>query len=48
VSNDGRYVFYGSDASNVFPGDTNNIRDTFVSEYKTIYLDPPSVITPSS
>lgn len=48
VSNDGKYVFYGSDASNVFPSDTNNIRDVFTAEYKTIYLDPPTIITPSS
>ncbi len=32
ISADGRYVAFGSDASNLVPGDTNGIRDIFVHD----------------
>jgi Domain of unknown function DUF11/WD40-like Beta Propeller Repeat len=35
ISADGRFVSFGSDASNLVPGDTNNARDTFVRDRAT-------------
>jgi Ca2+-binding RTX toxin-like protein len=32
ISADGRYVVFGSDASNLVPGDTNNLTDIFVHD----------------
>ena len=34
ISSDGRYVAFGSDASNLVPGDTNESRDVFVRDRK--------------
>ena len=35
ISGDGRYVAFSSDASNLVPGDTNNLRDVFVHDRVT-------------
>jgi Tol biopolymer transport system component len=35
ISGDGRYVAFGSDASNLVPGDTNNETDVFVYDRQT-------------
>ncbi len=35
ISGDGRFVVFSSDASNLVPGDTNNIRDIFVRDTLT-------------
>jgi archaellum component FlaF (FlaF/FlaG flagellin family) len=35
VSGDGRYVAFQSQASNLVPGDTNNVRDVFVHDRET-------------
>ena len=35
ISADGRYVAFGSDASNLVPGDTNGIGDFFVQDLLT-------------
>lgn len=35
ISSDGRYVAFGSDASNLVAGDTNNWRDVFVHDRQT-------------
>ena len=35
ISADGRYIAFESDASNLVPGDTNNVRDVFVHDRQT-------------
>jgi Tol biopolymer transport system component len=35
MSRDGRYVVFASDASDLVPGDTNNVRDIFVRDTQT-------------
>ncbi len=42
VSHDGRVVAFGSVASNLVPGDTNGVADTFVAEWPRISA-PPNV-----
>ncbi len=48
ISDDGKYVTYATYASNVMPIDTNTSSDVYISEYKTIYLDTPTILTPIS
>ncbi|MGH9012991.1 MAG: TolB family protein [Acidimicrobiia bacterium] len=43
ISGDGRYVAFESDASNLVPGDTNNVRDVFVHDRDTDTTERVSV-----
>ena len=41
ISSTGRYVAFGSDATNLVPGDTNGVGDVFVKDRSSGFVPPP-------